>query len=86
MLAVPLFLLIASADDNTTPAEKPKCTSRIEGRMWPDAANDDKTALLMLARAGKLEMCVATDLGYRWEKLTVNVRSAEKKEKPAAGN
>jgi hypothetical protein len=41
--------------------------------MWPEAANTDKQALLTLARAGTLEICVSSWAGYRWEHPTVNI-------------
>jgi hypothetical protein len=55
-------------------ADKPVCSKKTEGQMWPGIANQDKMALLALARAGTLEMCVATTWSYKWQGLTVNIR------------
>jgi hypothetical protein len=52
---------------------KPVCNKHRQGQMWPDAANTDKQALLMLARTGTLEICVSSWIGYRWEHPTVNI-------------
>jgi hypothetical protein len=57
-------------------ADKPLCTKKIQGQMWPTVANEDKGLLLTLARAGSLEMCVPSTWGYKWEHLTVNIHQA----------
>jgi hypothetical protein len=64
MLSTAILLLLLN---------KPLCTKKTHGQMWPDAANHDKTALLTLARSGVLEMCVSSTWGYKWEHLTVNI-------------
>jgi hypothetical protein len=69
MLSTAILLLLLN---------KPLCTPKTEGKMWPGAANDDKTALLTLARAGVLEMCVSSEWGYKWEPVVVNVHQAPK--------
>ena len=55
-------------------ADKPLCSKKMEGQMWPTVANENQRALLMLARAGTLEMCLPWTWGYKWERLTVNIR------------
>jgi hypothetical protein len=54
-------------------ADKPMCTKKTQGQLWPSIANEDKKALLTLAQSGTLEMCVEATWGYKWEHLTVNV-------------
>ncbi len=71
MLSAALFLLMMS--------DKPLCTKKNQGLMWPAVANADKAALLTFARAGSLEMCVASTWGYKWEHLTVNIHQAPPK-------
>jgi hypothetical protein len=53
---------------------KPHCSKAIRGQLWPEIANSDKTALQALARAGTLEMCVASGWGYKWERLGIRVQ------------
>lgn len=60
-------------------ADKPLCTKKIQGQMWPAAANEDKRLFLTLARAGALEICVPSTWGYKWEHLTVNIHEAPPK-------
>jgi len=71
MLSAALVLLMMS--------NKPLCIKKNQGLMWPAIANADKAALLTFARAGSLEMCVASTWGYKWERVTVNVHQAGKK-------
>ena len=52
---------------------KPICNKDRQGLMWPEAANRDKAILLMVARAGTLEMCVASGWGYKWQHPTINI-------------
>lgn len=60
-------------------ADKPLCNQKTEGRMWPTVANEDQRMFLSLARAGTLEMCVQSEWGYKWERMTVNIRQAKRK-------
>jgi hypothetical protein len=52
---------------------KPRCTGKIRGTLWPEAANTDHKALQRAARSGKLEVCAATTWRYRWQPMTVTV-------------
>jgi hypothetical protein len=70
MLSAALTLLLL--------ADKPLCTKKIQGQLWPLPVNGNKTVLLNLARAGSLEMCVASTWGYKWTQLTVNIHQAER--------
>jgi hypothetical protein len=67
MLSAALVLLLLN---------KPICNKHTQGKMWPEAANNDKSALLTLARSGALEICVSTSWGYRWEHPTVHIHQA----------
>lgn len=51
--------------------QKPHCSKEIRGEMWPTVANENKTALILLARSGTLEMCVPSWWGYKWERLGI---------------
>jgi hypothetical protein len=57
MLAVSLLCLAA---DHSRPA----CTSQIQGRMWPDAANHDPKLISRLVRCGELLICVRGSWHY----------------------
>jgi hypothetical protein len=70
MLSAALLILLLN---------QPFCTKKTQGQMWPEAANSDKAALLTLARAGTLEMCVSSTWGYKWEHVTVNIHQAPKR-------
>jgi hypothetical protein len=65
MLSAALLILMVS--------DKPVCTKKTQGQLWPLVANEDKSALLTFARAGSLEMCMASTWGYKWQRLTVNI-------------
>jgi hypothetical protein len=60
---------------------KPPCNKDRHTELWPEVANKDKNTLQVLARAGTLEMCVASDWGYKWTHLTVNIHQPPVKRK-----
>jgi hypothetical protein len=66
ILAVPV--LCAASDDS-----RPACTSQIQGRMWPDAANHDPKVISRLARCGELFICVRGSWHYHWQAPSVRV-------------
>jgi hypothetical protein len=66
ILAVPV--LWAASDDS-----RPACTSQIQGRMWPDAANHDPKVISRLARCGELFICVRGSWHYHWQAPSVRV-------------
>jgi len=61
-------LLCLAADDS-----RPACTSQIQGRLWPDAANHDPKLIPRLVRCGELLLCVRGNWRYHWEALSVRV-------------
>jgi len=63
---------------------EPICNKDRQDMMWPEAANYDKTFLLMVARAGSLEMCVKSEWGYKWEKPVVKVHRSSNAEQSGA--
>jgi hypothetical protein len=66
MLAVPWLCL--AADDS-----RPACTSQIQGRLWPEAANHDPKLISHLVRCGELLICVRGNWHYHWEAPSVRV-------------
>jgi hypothetical protein len=60
--------LSIAADDS-----RPACTSRIQGQMWPDAANHDPKLISSLTRCGELLICVRGTWHYHWEAPSVRV-------------
>lgn len=69
------------------PDAKPRCTAKLRGRFWPEAANSDRNLVSTLARSGQLEMCVVRVWRHRWEALTVHVgQLAEERDRKAAGD
>jgi hypothetical protein len=62
MLSAAMFLLML---------QKPNCNKEIRGEMWPMVANGNQAALMLLARAGTLEMCTSIHHRYRWERLSL---------------
>ena len=60
------------------PDGKPRCTAKLRGRFWPEAANSDRKLVSTLARSGQLEMCVVRVWRHRWEALTVHVSQLAK--------
>ena len=63
---------------------RPRCTAKLRGRFWPEAANSDGKLLSTLARSGQLEMCVVRVWKHRWEPLTVNVTQLGKEREQKA--
>lgn len=63
---------------------KPRCTAKLRGRFWPEAANSDRELVSTLARSGQLEMCVVRVWKHRWEALTVHVGQLGKEHGPKA--
>ena len=61
-------------------ADKPLCNKKTHGQMWPTVANENQKMFIQLARAGSLEMCLPSQWGYKWERLTVNIHQAPKKD------
>jgi hypothetical protein len=66
--------------------EKPRCNEHNQGRFWPEAANVSANALRTAARDGSLEMCSAVWWKYKWEPVTVSVRTLLKKRKVPVAN
>jgi hypothetical protein len=66
LLAVP-FLSLA-ADDS-----RPACSSKNQGRMWPEAANHDPKLISRLVRCGELLICVRGSWHYHWESPSVRI-------------
>ena len=52
---------------------RPVCSSAIQGRMWPEAANHDPKLISRLARCGELFICVRGTWRYHWESPSVRV-------------
>lgn len=74
--------LLCLAEDSP----RPTCNSENTGKMWPDAANHDRKALVRLARCGELQMCVRSGKKFRWELLTVRIdqlRGGSKLDQPS---
>ena len=53
--------------------ERPRCTSLIRGRFWPEQANWDRAASRRAEQCGELMICTQRAWRYRWEPLTVHV-------------
>jgi hypothetical protein len=54
---------------------KPPCTKAVQGQMWPNVANQDKTALELLARSGTLEVCMSSNWRYKWQHVSIQSKS-----------
>lgn len=57
---------------------RPVCNARNQGQFWPAEANSSQEAARQLAQRGELEMCSLVVWKYRWEHISVNVRSLAK--------
>lgn len=66
VLALPLVCLAA---DNVRPA----CSSKNQGRMWPEAANHNPKLISRLVRCGQLLICVRGTWHYHWESPTIRL-------------
>ncbi|MCW5976660.1 MAG: hypothetical protein KIT09_01215 [Bryobacteraceae bacterium] len=78
-LALCALLLGLASPLSAQETPKPKCTERIQGRFWPEAANDDPRLAQTLAQTGELEICSAVRWRYRWQSLTVHIEDLQKK-------
>ena len=79
-LAILLLGLCLAQEDG-----KPRCTAKLRGRFWPEAANSDRNLVSNLALSGQLEMCVVRVWKHRWDPLTVNTAQlAKEREQKAA--
>jgi len=69
--------------------ERPVCNPQIQGHMWPDAANHDRSLISRLARCGELLICVRGTWHYHWEAASVRIdqlgRAAKSKHSPPSG-
>ena len=66
ILVVPVLCL--AADD-----ARPACSSQIQGRMWPEAANHDPKLISRLTHCGQLLICVRGNWHYHWEAPSIRV-------------
>ncbi len=53
--------------------DKPRCTSAINGKLWPESANTDRIAFRDAMRSGDLEICAAYGWKHHWDRLTISV-------------
>lgn len=56
---------------------RPACSKRTDGRLWPEEANADRSVALRLMRSGEVYVCSYGRLWYRWEPLSVDVKTLE---------
>ncbi len=54
------------------------CTKQTRGRLWPQEANASRAAALQLMRSGEVYMCSYGWLRYRWEPLSISLKTLEK--------
>jgi hypothetical protein len=64
--------------------EKPACSSRNQGQLWPLRANVDHADANRLFQSGELEMCSLEVWKYKWEHVSVNVRDLAKRSETSA--
>lgn len=67
-LAILLPLVCLGADD-----ARPQCNARLQGQLWPEAANHDSKLMSHLMRCGELFICVRGVWHYHWEAPSVHV-------------
>lgn len=79
-----VWMLAAALGGISIPeAGKPACNAENLGRMWPDAANNDRRLFTKLARCGALQVCTRQVWRYRWESPTVTLDQLREGATPA---